>query len=209
MRHVARFRCGDEDLAVRTKAHAFRLDADLDLAERNAPLQVDYCDRVVVFVGHIQNLAGVILRKQLGIWTRGQIGDDLVRSYVDDLYRVVVSDGHQNEFSVPGQLDAARSLADLDRLHDGEFVGIDHTDGVALFVRDIGSEGARLGADQNEDAHGEQPIARPREVETPSPQKTPGVRRHQLFEPALTFGTVDPERIQFRNLMQKSFLWRH
>jgi hypothetical protein len=27
-----------------------------------------------------------------------------------------------------------------------------------------------------------------------------------LFEPALTFGTVDPERIQFGNLMQKSFL---
>ena len=153
----------------------------------------------------------MVLRKQLGIWTRGQSGDDLVRSYVDDLYRIVVSDGHQNEFSILGQFDAARSLADLDRLHDGEFVGIDHTDGVALLVRDIGGEGARLGADQDEDAHGEQPIARPGEVETPSPQKTPGAgrRRHQLFEPALTFGTVDPERIQFRNLVQKSFLRRH
>src|SRR5262249_58759726 len=29
-----------------------------------------------------------------------------------------------------------------------------------------------------------------------------------LLEPALTFGTVDPERIQFRNLVQKSFLRR-
>src|SRR4029450_2046545 len=27
-----------------------------------------------------------------------------------------------------------------------------------------------------------------------------------LFEPALTFGAVDPKRIQFGNLMQKSFL---
>jgi hypothetical protein len=68
-----------------------------------------------------------------------------------------------------------------------------------------------LGADEDEDAHGEQPTARPGELESSSPQKTPGagLRRHQLFEPALTFGTVDPERIQFRNLMQKSFLWRH
>src|SRR5205823_9374343 len=27
-----------------------------------------------------------------------------------------------------------------------------------------------------------------------------------LFEPALSFGTIDPERIQFGNLVQKSFL---
>src|SRR5436309_4319465 len=146
MRHIGRFRCGDEDLAVRTEAHAFRLNPDLDLAKRNAPLQVDYRDRVVVFVGHIENLASVILRKQLGIWTRGQSGDDLVRSYVDDLYRIVASDGHQNEFSILGQFDAARSLADLDRLHDGVFVGIDYADGVALLVRHIGGEGARLAA---------------------------------------------------------------
>jgi hypothetical protein len=149
----------------------------------------------------------VILREQLGI---GRLATNLVRSYVDDLYRVVISDGYQHEFPVLGQFDAARSLADLDSLHDGEFVGIDYTDGVALLVRDIGGEGARLGADEDEHAHGEQPIARPGEVETSSPRKKPaaGLLRHRLFEPALTFGTVDPERIQFGNLMQKSFLRR-
>jgi hypothetical protein len=38
----------------------------------------------------------------------------------------------------------------LDSLHDGEFVGIDYTDGVALLVRDIGGERARLGADEDD-----------------------------------------------------------
>src|SRR5262249_35905970 len=43
-----------------------------------------------------------------------------------------------------------RSLTDLDRVHDDEFVGIDYADGIALLVRDIGGEGARLGADEDE-----------------------------------------------------------
>ena len=60
--------------------------------------------------------------------------DQGVSSCIDHLYRVVVSDGHQNEFLVLGQFDAARSLADFDRLHDGELVGIYHADGVALLV---------------------------------------------------------------------------
>src|SRR5262249_40205260 len=101
-------------------------------------------------------------------------------------------------------------LADFDRLHDGEFVGIYHADGVALLVRDIGGEGARLAADHDEDAHAKQPTACPGEAGTSPAQKTRDAPRfrHWLFEPALTFGTVDPERIQFGNLMQKCFLWR-
>ena len=70
------------------------------LAERNAPLQVDDRDRVVVLVGHVEYLARGILREQLGIRTRGQRGYDLVGSYVDHFYRVVVSDGHKDEFLV-------------------------------------------------------------------------------------------------------------
>src|SRR6516165_12013667 len=167
MRHIGRFRCGDENLAVRTEAHAFRLDPDLYLPERDAPLQINYRDRVVVLVGHVKDLATVILRKQLGIWTGGQSGDDLVCSYVDDLYRVVVSDSDENEFPVLGQFDAARSLTDLDRVHDDEFVSIDYADGIALLVRDISGEGARLSADEDEYAYAEQPIARAREVAMP------------------------------------------
>jgi hypothetical protein len=134
-----------------------------------------------------------------------------VRSYIDDLYRVVVPDSDENEFPVLGQFDAARSLTDLDRIHDGEFVGIYHADGIALLVRDIGGEGARLGADEGEDANAEQAVARACEAGARSPQKASdaGLRRHRLFEPALTFGTVDPERIQFGNLVQKSFLRRN
>src|SRR5262249_44554569 len=122
----------------------------------------------------------------------------------------VVSDSHQNEFPVLGQFDAAWSLTDLDRVHDGEFVGIYHADGIALLVRDVGGEGARLATDEDEDAHAEQAIACAGEAATPLPQRTSdaGLRRHGLFEPALAFGTVDPERIQFGNLVQKSFLRR-
>src|SRR5262249_4940208 len=68
MRHIARFRRGDEDPAVRTETHAFRLDPDLHLAERSAPLQVDDRDRVVVLIGHIEDLDRLILREQLRIW---------------------------------------------------------------------------------------------------------------------------------------------
>src|SRR6266513_2809537 len=127
-----------------------------------------------------------------------------MRSYIDDLYRVIVPDGHENEFPIFGQFNAARSLTDLDRLHDSEFVGIYHADGIALLVRDIGGEGARLATDKDEDANAEQAIACGHEVGTPSPQKASDadLGRHRLFEPALTFGTVDPERIKFGNLMQ-------
>jgi len=133
-----------------------------------------------------------------------------MRSYIDDLYRVIVPDGHENEFPIFGQFNAARSLTDLDRLRDGEFVGIYHADGIALLVRDIGGEGARLGTDEDEHAHAEQAIACAGEAGTPSPQRTSdaGLRRHRLFELALTFGTIDSERIQFGNLVQKSLLRR-
>src|SRR5256885_4350506 len=112
-----------------------------------------------------------------------------MRSYIDDLYSVIVSDGHENEFPIFGQFNAARSLTDLDRVHDREFVGIYHADGIALLVRDIGGEGARLGADEGEDANAEQAIARAREAGARSPQKASdaGLRRHRLFEPASTF----------------------
>src|SRR6266852_9779680 len=61
MRHIARFRRVDEDLPVRTEYHSLRLDPDLHLAQWNAPFQVDHRDRVVVLVGHVENLYGWIL----------------------------------------------------------------------------------------------------------------------------------------------------
>jgi hypothetical protein len=99
------------------------------------------------------------------------------------LYRVVVSDRHENEFLILGQADATRPLADFDRLHDSEFVGIYHADSVALLVRDIGGEGARLAADHDEDAHAKQTTARPGEAGTSPAQKTldAALRRHRFI----------------------------
>src|SRR5258708_36857146 len=101
-----------------------------------------------------------------------------MRSYIDDLYRVIVSDGHENEFPIFGQFNAARSLTDLDRLRDGEFVGIYHADGIALLVRDIGGEGARLGTGEDEQAHAETAIGGAGETgERPPHRRSPVVRR--------------------------------
>src|SRR5215813_11192171 len=58
MRHIGCLRCSDEDLTFRTETHAFWLDADLYLPERDAPVQIDYRDRVVVLVGDVKDLAG-------------------------------------------------------------------------------------------------------------------------------------------------------
>jgi hypothetical protein len=79
-----------------------------------------------------------------------------VRVGVDHLNGVVVAYRHQDEFSILGQLDAARPLADLDCLHSLEFVGIDHADRVAFFIRHVGGEGACLGAKQDQQARAEQ-----------------------------------------------------
>src|SRR5262249_12257282 len=110
----------------------------------------------------------------------------LVFHRVDDAYR-------STDFGRNPDLGGV-ALTDLDRVHDDEFVGIDYADGIALLVRDIGGEGARLGADEDEDAHAEQPIARAREVAMPLPQRTSDarLRGHPLFEPRLAFWTVDP-----------------
>ena len=181
MRHVGRFGGIDQNLAVRTDAHAFRLDADLHLAERHALLHIDDRDGVVVLVGDVQNLAGRILGEQFGIGPGRQGGDDLVRGGIDHLNGVVVADRDQDELSVLGQLDAARPLADLDGLHDLEFVGIDHADRVALFVRHIGGEAARLGAKQ--DAREPAPSRLPRHI-----LRSPVIG---LLELAFAFGPIE------------------
>ena len=60
---------------------------------------------------------------------------------VDYLNGVVVADGDQHELPVPGELDAARALADLDGLGHGPCVGVDDRDRVALLVGDEGNKG--------------------------------------------------------------------
>ena len=153
MRHVGRLGSIDQDFAVRADGHALRLDADLDLAEAGALLDVDDRHRVVVFVGDVEDLAVSIEGEQFGVRAGGQGIDHLLLRNVDDLNAVVVADGHEHKLSVPRELDAARPLADLDGLGDGPTVRIDHRYGVALLVGDIGDEG-RGGARRREpDSH--------------------------------------------------------
>src|ERR1700730_17231601 len=121
-----------------------------------------------------------------------------MRLRVDHLNRIVIADRDQDELSILCQFDAAWSLADLDRLDDRELVDIDHADRVALLVRDIGNDGSCLTAEQDEEAYTEQASA-----------PHPCLPACRLFELAFALGPVISERIQLRNLMQKSLLRRH
>jgi hypothetical protein len=63
--------------------------------------------------------------------------DHLVGAGINHLDGVVVADRDEDVFLVFGVRNAARPLADLDRLYYLPFVRIDDRDGVALLVRDI------------------------------------------------------------------------
>ena len=55
---------------------------------------------------------------------------------VDHLDRVVVADRDQHVFAVPGELDAARALADLDGLASPSHLSVSITETVLLFSFD-------------------------------------------------------------------------
>ena len=101
MRHVGGFGRVDQDLAVRADRHALGFDADLNVAEARALLEIDDRHRVVVLVGDIENLAGGILGEQFGIGAGGQGVHHLSGCGVDHLDRVVVADRDQHELAVP------------------------------------------------------------------------------------------------------------
>ena len=116
---------------------------------------------------------------------------------VDYLNCVVVADGDQHELPVPGELDAARALADLDSFGDGPFVGIDHRNSVALFIGHIGDKGrGGQGARKPDGNRGNQEM---------TPHARPSNRLSLQLAPG--FGLIHAERIEFRDLMQESFLW--
>src|SRR5438552_2244346 len=141
MRHVGGLGGIDQDLAVRAEGHAFRFDADLDVPHADAILEVDDGDRVVVLVGDIEEFAGGILREQFRIGAGGQAVHHLLGRGIDQLDLVVVADRDQHELAIPREFDTARTLADLDGVGDGPFVGVDHRYGVALLIRYIRDEG--------------------------------------------------------------------
>ncbi len=97
MRHVGGLGGVDQDLAVRADGHALGLDADLDVAEARALLDIDDGHRVVVLVGDVEDLAVGIEGEQFGVRTGGQGVDDLLLGDVDHLDGVVVADRDEHE----------------------------------------------------------------------------------------------------------------
>ena len=142
MRHIGRFGRVDEKFSVWADRHAFRLDADLNVARACALFNIDDGDGVVVLVGDVENLASLVLDKEFRIGPRGQGVCHLLSGGIDHLDGVIVADRNQHEFAVLREFDAAWTLADFDGFDNGPLIGIDHRNSVALFIRHIGDEGA-------------------------------------------------------------------
>ena len=151
MRHARRFGRVHDRLAVRRDAHAFRLHADRNLGDERALLDVHHGDEVVVLVGDVEKLARRIEHEELGIGARRQRADDLVGRRVDDLHGVVVAGAEQHVFAVMRDGDAARALADRNRLDDLHARGVEHRDGVVALVgdEDLVGEGRRRKRERN------------------------------------------------------------
>ena len=141
MRHVGGLGGTDQDLAVRADRHAFRLDADLDVAHADPLFEVDDGYRVVVLVGDIEDFTGGILGEELRIGTGGQAVHHLLGRGIDHLDLVVIANRDQHEFAVPREFDTARALADPDGPGDRPLVGVDHRYRVAFLIRYIRDEG--------------------------------------------------------------------
>ena len=83
-------------------------------------------------------------------------------------------------------------------LHDLQLVGVDHRDGVALLVRDIGQVGAQPAL------IGSKPSSQRREADA---WRHMPISPYSL-QPAFGFGPIVAERIEFGDLMQETFLRR-
>ena len=79
MRHVGRLGGGDGDLAVRRDRHALGLDADVDLRDHLAGLDVDDGRHRVVLVGDLEVPVVRLQHELLRILARGQVVQDLAR----------------------------------------------------------------------------------------------------------------------------------
>ena len=103
-------------------------------------LKVEHGHHRVVLVGDVENFTRRI-RELFGIRTRRQIAGAVEGFRVKDLDDVVVAERDVDQFAVVGDLDAARALPGLDGCDGLHLVGVDHGDGIALFVGNIGKEG--------------------------------------------------------------------
>ncbi len=135
VRHVRRFRCGDDDLAVGRNRHAFGLDADIDLAHHLASLDIDNRCHRVVLVGDPEVLVVGSEHKLLGVLPGRQVMQDLAGRRVHNLYRVAVGSADIDAAVIGIEGDAARPFAGLDSTHNLQCCRVDHRDRVVLLVR--------------------------------------------------------------------------
>ncbi len=76
-----------------------------------------------------------------GVFTRWQIGDDLVAGNVKNLNGVGVTGANVQLRIILAERDAARTLTDLDRIDYFQAVHIDHRQAVVFFIGDIQAGG--------------------------------------------------------------------
>ena len=208
MRHVGGFRRGDQDLAVWADADALRLDADRHLCQHLARIEIDHRDQIVVLIGDVDRVARGVDVELLRVRAGGKVANDLVGGDIEDLHRVVVARADEKRLAVLGQHDAARALADADRLLHLQRVAVDDGDRVALLIRDIDGVGESIAGDAAQAAHhGE----RHGDASRPGHVSLPWLASHRqaLFEFALRLRRIDAERVDLCLLMQKAFLRRH
>src|SRR6516162_1757232 len=124
----------DENFAVWTHDHAFRLHANLYRSNLRPPSDVDDRHRVVVLIGDIEQLAIRALGEKLRIWPRGQRTNDGIAGGIDHLNGVIVAARDENIFLVLGIGDATRPLTNFNCFRHLPGICVDLGDGVAPFI---------------------------------------------------------------------------
>ena len=117
MRHARGLGGVDEVFPVGAEAHPLGLDADRDLGDDLAAIDVDDGHQVAVFIGDVEHLTRGIEGEVLGVRTTRQITDDLLRGEVEHLDVIAVAGANVERLFVLREQDAARALADGDRFH--------------------------------------------------------------------------------------------
>ena len=150
VQHIGGFAGVHRPFSVRADAHAFRLNADIDLREYLFVVDVDHRHQRVVLVGDVQPLVVRVQRELFGVSAGRQLFDDLPGRQVHDLHRVRVAGADVEQLVVARQRQSAWTLAYFKGFDRFQRIQIDHADGVVFFVRHIGGgrEGGCAGASE-------------------------------------------------------------
>ena len=135
MRHIGGFRGGDGDLAIGADGHALGFDPDIDLRHHLPGLGIDHGRHGIVFVGDEQVPVVGGQHELFRIFARGQVMQDFPGVGVHHLHGVAVRGADIDALEILGKGDAAWPFAGGIGLGHGQRCGVDHADGVVLFIR--------------------------------------------------------------------------